>query len=149
MANAENPYASPVVTVALTNCQLAMRRLRPPAIGLLACSLMMLAMMTMSFGSVAWMHVKGGFESVVETQLELWSTFWYAYTAMVCGSLLAAYASIQMLRARQYPACVTGAIFGTIPIITPCWVLGIPFGIWALVILLRKDTRAAFAEAKQ
>jgi hypothetical protein len=72
-----------------------------------------------------------------------------AFIGMLGGSLLSLYGAIAMLRGKQYSACVAGAVTASIPFISPCVFLGIPFGIWALVILFRKDTRAAFAEANQ
>ena len=66
---------------------------------------------------------------------------------MSIGGLVISYAAIQMLRGRQYIACVTGASVAMIPMLTPCYFLGIPIAIWALFILLKKETRTAFAEA--
>lgn len=69
--------------------------------------------------------------------------------AVFVGTGLVTYAAIQMLRGRQYRMCIVGACAAIIPFLSPCLFYGFPFGIWALVILLRQDTRAAFAEASR
>lgn len=47
----------------------------------------------------------------------------------------------------NYRAAITSAILAALGLLFPISPYEVPFGIWALVILLRKDTRAAFAEA--
>jgi hypothetical protein len=67
-------------------------------------------------------------------------------TSLSC--LVVSYGVIQMLRGKQYIPSLISAFLAMFPITSPLVALGIPFGIWAFVILLRQDTRAAFAEAK-
>lgn len=69
--------------------------------------------------------------------------------AVIVGSSFAIYSAIQMLRGRQYVVCVVRACLAIVPLLSPCVFLGFPFGVWALAILLQKDTRAAFAEGRQ
>ena len=45
---------------------------------------------------------------------------------------------------RSYPLAMTGAIIACIPCCGPCLVLGIPFGIWALVLLNNPDVKRHF-----
>jgi hypothetical protein len=70
-------------------------------------------------------------------------------SAITIGASFVTYAAIQMLRGRQYVICVIGAFVSMIPFLSPCIFFGIPFGLWALVILLQKETRIAFAEPNQ
>ncbi len=46
------------------------------------------------------------------------------------------------LRSRQH--AFAAAMIATIPCISPCLLLGIPFGIWALVAMNRPEVRDAF-----
>jgi hypothetical protein len=48
-----------------------------------------------------------------------------------------------MLRLRSYPLAVAAAVLAVVPW-SPAWLLGLPFGIWALVVLCRPGVRAAF-----
>jgi hypothetical protein len=52
--------------------------------------------------------------------------------------------AISMLRLKNYRRAHRAAIFSLIPICTPCFLLGIPFGIWALVLLNRPEVKQRF-----
>lgn len=108
---------------------------------------LMLGLLGASIGANLLMYLLDR-EEFVDSQLKIWAAYWYLFVLIILGNSFVIYAAVQMLRVRQFGACVFGAIIGLIPLITPCYFLGIPFAIWAMVILLRKDTRAAFAEAK-
>src|SRR5262249_48554637 len=51
--------------------------------------------------------------------------------------------AVQMMRLRSYPSALAAAILAVIPW-SPAWILGLPFGIWALVILAKPEVRAGF-----
>ncbi|MGB7347009.1 MAG: hypothetical protein WBD20_22485 [Pirellulaceae bacterium] len=53
--------------------------------------------------------------------------------------------SIAMIARRFYVLAMIAAVFALVPICGPCLVLGIPFGIWALILLNRPDVKASFA----
>lgn len=54
------------------------------------------------------------------------------------------YGSIKMLRLESYGLAVTSSVISVIPCIACCCFLGIPFGIWSLVVLNRPEVRATF-----
>src|SRR5690242_8340076 len=49
----------------------------------------------------------------------------------------------RMSRQRGYGLALAGAIMAVLPF-NFCWLLGLPFGIWALTVLLRPEVQAAF-----
>jgi hypothetical protein len=57
--------------------------------------------------------------------------------------LAVALGAVPMIRMRMYPLALTAAILQVIPC-SLCSMLDIPIGIWALVVLLMPDVRAAF-----
>lgn len=57
---------------------------------------------------------------------------------------LIVYGAIQMLKARRYGMARLAAILSLIPVSSCCFVLGIPIGIWALVVLHKPEVKAAF-----
>jgi hypothetical protein len=61
---------------------------------------------------------------------------------LIWGSLVIA-GAICMLRLRLYAMGMTGAIVGMVPC-SSCCVLGLPMGIWALVVLNRPEVKDAF-----
>ena len=52
--------------------------------------------------------------------------------------------AIQMSRLRSYGLAMTASILAIIPCVWSCFIVGIPLGIWALVVLRRPEVRAAF-----
>jgi hypothetical protein len=61
-------------------------------------------------------------------------------------SLLTLIGAIRMMSLKSYGLAITGAIVAAIPCISPtgCCLLGEAAGIWALIVLMNNDVRAAF-----
>jgi hypothetical protein len=59
-------------------------------------------------------------------------------------SVVVILAAIQMLRGRMFGLAVTGAILAMVNINHFCCILGVPAGIWALIVLLRPEGRLYF-----
>jgi predicted Zn finger-like uncharacterized protein len=59
-------------------------------------------------------------------------------------SLVVLLAGIQMLRQRMFWLAVMGSFLAMINLECFCCVLGIPFGIWSLIILFRPEVQALF-----
>jgi hypothetical protein len=53
-------------------------------------------------------------------------------------------AAMKMKKLESYGLAMAGAILGMIPYLSPCCLLGLPFGIWALVVLADGSVKAAF-----
>jgi hypothetical protein len=67
-----------------------------------------------------------------------------ANLAMAGVGLVTILGGIQMLRLRTYWIAIIGAIFAMNPVNCPCCIAEFPIAIWALVVLLRANVRAAF-----
>lgn len=80
----------------------------------------------------AWANAVGGGVGIV-----------ISIIGLIAGALVI-YCMTRMMRLEQYALAVTGAVIAMVPCVSPCCVLGLPFGIWALVILLQEDVKAAF-----
>lgn len=52
--------------------------------------------------------------------------------------------AVQMKNLQNYRFAVTGAIVATLSCLSPWFLLGLPFGIWALVVLCDEQVRSAF-----
>lgn len=52
--------------------------------------------------------------------------------------------ALQMKALRQWTLSVVASILAMIPCISPCCIIGLPVGIWALVVLLKPEVKAAF-----
>lgn len=55
------------------------------------------------------------------------------------------YGATQMLGGKSYKFAKTSAILAIIPFISCCFIIGIPFGIWALMILSKPEVKAFFS----
>jgi len=59
-------------------------------------------------------------------------------------SLITVFGSIAMLAGRMRWLAILGSITAMFNLGTCCCVLGLPFGIWSLVVLLNEDVKSAF-----
>lgn len=69
-------------------------------------------------------------------------TLWGIVLLCVAGFVL--YGSIQMKQLKKYNLAKAAAIVAVIPCLSPCCLLGIPFGIWAIIVLNKPAVRSAF-----
>jgi hypothetical protein len=59
-------------------------------------------------------------------------------------SVFTVFSGIQMQRLRNYWMPMTAAILGIIPCFSGCCCISLPIGIWALVVLMKPEVKAAF-----
>lgn len=52
--------------------------------------------------------------------------------------------ALKMMKLQSWAFALAVSIVAMVPIVSPCCVLGLPVGIWALIILCRQDVKAAF-----
>jgi hypothetical protein len=63
------------------------------------------------------------------------------------GLLVAAFIifiSLKMKELKEWGLCVAASILAMIPCISPCCIIGLPIGIWCLVVLTKPEVKAAF-----
>ena len=52
--------------------------------------------------------------------------------------------AVSMMNSKRYGLAKTAAIIAVIPFVSCCLLVGIPFGIWALIVLGKPEVKAAF-----
>jgi hypothetical protein len=62
---------------------------------------------------------------------------------LACGFFIL-FGGLRMKAMKNHGLCIAASIFAMIPCLIPCCVLGIPLGIWSLVVLAKPDVKAAF-----
>lgn len=62
-------------------------------------------------------------------------------------NLAIAQGTFSMLRLSSYRNAYTAAILAIIPVCSPCFLLGIPFGIWSIVVLNRPEVKQRFMKS--
>jgi hypothetical protein len=51
---------------------------------------------------------------------------------------------LKMMKLESFGVAMTASILAMIPCLSPCCVIGLPIGIWALVILSKPEVKSAF-----
>jgi hypothetical protein len=85
-------------------------------------------------------------DEIPDRYAEFWEGSLGAASSFI-GILVAVFiifASLKMRELRQYELSIAASIIAMIPCISPCCIIGLPIGIWCLVVLLRPEIKAAF-----
>ncbi len=134
---------------------LARQEVRLPALGLLAAGV--LNFLTIAVTGAAWGLISQYVAAQVETQSPLTAAEAFAargtgvaqgvlllvLLAGLIASGLTMFGALKMLRLEGYRAAVTAGILAMIT--SPGNLVGLPFGIWALVVLSSRSVKTAFA----
>jgi hypothetical protein len=128
----------------------ARARLHYPVIGLiLVGTINILSGLLVILGTVTNL-AKGPTRQVVENPDRLLGYQAWIVTSTLCAlvtiivSPFIIYGALQMLGARKYSMAKLAAVLSLIPCTSICCVLGIPAGIWGLVVLKKPEVKAAF-----
>ena len=65
------------------------------------------------------------------------------FIMLICGGIIIA-GTIKMMKLQSYGLAMTACILSMIPILSPCCCLGLPIGIWGIVVLMDPNVKAAF-----
>ncbi|NVJ04264.1 hypothetical protein HUW63_03280 [Myxococcus sp. AM001] len=130
------------------------------AVSLPAILLMVLSAITVLLGLVNVLQAFGGADPAVEQMLEdpnlpEGARQFLAGMTTTSGKLLLAlptlvlnsivfFGALKMKNLQSYGLAMAAAIISVIPCCGPCACLGIPVGIWALVVLNKPEVKAAF-----
>ena len=61
---------------------------------------------------------------------------------LVAGFII--YAALKMKELNHWGLAMAASILAMIPCISPCCIIGLPIGIWCLVVLTKPEVKAAF-----
>ena len=82
-----------------------------------------------------------------EEQFAQWVSGGLGITSSVIGLLVAGfliYASLEMKKLSQWGLAVGASVVAMLPCVSPCCLIGLPVGIWSLVVLTKPEIKAAF-----
>lgn len=147
-----NPYQSPFPDSFQTGAtppsgkHAAISAVKGPAIGLMVVSAISAFLLMLSIPFDVLLLATGGFGPFEVEEGEspriLVRTVWGI--AIFAASLFSFWGGLQMKKLHNYYMVRNAAIVAAIPCLGPCCLLGIPFGIWAIVTLGRPEVRSAF-----
>jgi len=128
----------------------------PPAICLIVAALIDAAMALFSLLATAmgWsgdflMHGPGRFRGG-DPEVARWIELFFGPLSMgmhFVSLLLDAFVivgALRMMSLKNYQLCLVVAVLAMVPCTAPCCCLGIAAGIWALIVLLKDEVKAAF-----
>ena len=144
----ENPYSSPNHNAAVKPVT-AQAMVRSPATALIVVSIICIVFITIALLVSGFLLLSGTAARMQqpsigmskETQIAIrmaWSC------AILAVNIVILVSAIKMRRLRSYSLAKTGAILAMIPCFGPCYLLGIPFGIWAIIVLNKPGVAEEF-----
>lgn len=148
----QNPYGyTPTMTEppAPSGPQEALRRMRGPAIGLIVTSVAFLILISLGLCLNVVFLVTGVAEEMGRLEIEGPTVIMIRLlTGVVLMALngLVLFGAIKMLSLKSHGWAKTAAVIACIPCLSPCYIFGIPFGIWALVVMADPAVMRAFRE---
>jgi len=126
-------------------------KIKTPAIGLIVAGALngLLGALTLLSGLLRLTGISGR-ETLPANDAERYG--FYVGTIITYGigllSLLVApiiiYGAIQMMRGRKYGLARASAILAIVPVTSCCFLISIPVGIWALIVLSKPDVKTFF-----
>lgn len=143
-----NPYQAPRTEKPWHGRAVRMNPLAAPAIMMILIASPSLILFPMSgvqeiFEIVAEMKTNGeaaraGVRPLVTTIVIL--------LVMIIGNIMTLRGAIHMLGLQKFRTAKIGAIVACLPFFSPCILLGLPFGIWALIKMHPPEVQAMFTE---
>jgi hypothetical protein len=145
-----NPYSSPAALEDPDRSQ-QLRSLRAPGLGLLV-----LSVIWGGIGLIGLVALAAWFFLATATNSKQVQALAGDLTGrdnlqlvLMLPSCFIAYGALCMRSGRHYRAAWAAALLSCVPMLSPMIWFGIPFGIWALIVLRRPAVRNAFATAPQ
>lgn len=142
----ENPYDAPNAAAQSTS---ARSRLLGPALGILVVSVlwMVLWMFLGATGIVYFVsQILDPEMTATDRQIPITFSLYILISALYSGML--ASGAFSMMRRNSYMWATATAILAMVPFLGPCYILGIPFGIWAYLVLRDPDVRSSFSNPR-
>jgi hypothetical protein len=152
---AQNPYQSPTQLgpepMSITGDPLALSRVQGPAIALivLGCIGVVLQLLGIAINVLQIGIMQAGGRHGPGAPFEMMFSGGMGIVMAIVGvivSVVIIIGGMKMKNLESYALAMAGAIIAMIPCVSPCCLLGLPFGIWALVVLNDEAVRSAFRQ---
>jgi len=82
-----------------------------------------------------------------QEELTEWISGGFGITSSALGLLVAGfiiYSSLEMRKLSQWGLAVGASVVAMVPCVSPCCLIGLPVGIWSLVVLTKPEVKGAF-----
>ncbi len=151
--NPANPYASPGQVDPTAGMYIggldphAAQRLSGPGIGLIITGILGIGLRLTGMVVNLFFMGAGVMPQGMQPMQQPFAIGAISYTVEIVACVLGVVVvlgGVRMRNLESYSLSMTAAILAIIPCLSPCCVLGIPFGIWALVVLNDSAVKTAF-----
>ena len=135
-----SPYTSPQTPISNTNFTQSANgdEIKGPAIALMVVSILCLAITGLGLiVDIVVVLAQGTLTPEIMVRI-IWGVVLFFTSSFVL------FGAIRMIKMRDHGIAKAASIVAIIPFLGPCCLLGIPFGIWALVVLNKPHVRSAF-----
>jgi hypothetical protein len=126
-------------------------QVQAPAVAMIVVSLVALIVGTLGLIADMFLIVSGMMEKLEAMNNGPTSVYTDTVIRVIWGIILfvassfVLYGALQMKRLKNYRVAVAASIVAMIPLVGPCCILGIPFGIWAVMTLGKPGVRQSFS----
>ena len=149
--SSDNPYLSPAPVASLLLGQLdpiAAQRVAGPAIALMVTAILgMVAQALRIVSDIFILGMNHGLRQRPNNIIPLMFTGGVGVGVAIVGlivGMVVLLGAMKMRNLENYSFAVAASIIAMVPCFSPCCLLGLPFGIWALVVLNDGAVKAAF-----
>lgn len=111
-------------------------------VGIIGVGLGPLSLLFFIFGGMGMFNDRGGRPDPSDVAVGTIGAV--ASSVQIVVSVLIVIGALKMQRFQSHGWGVTSSILAMIPAVSPCCLLGLPFGIWALAVLNQDDVKDAF-----
>ncbi len=124
----------------------ATEQINGPAIGLMVVAILGFVLQAISLV----LNLVGTSFLATQQANQPWANMFSGAVGVVSGivgllvSGLIYYGAMKMKKLESYGLAMTASIVAMIPCISPCCLIGLPIGIWALVVLSKPEVKSAF-----
>jgi hypothetical protein len=143
---AQPPGPVPIPALPMGTTKPAEDAVAGPAVGLIVTAILGF------FAHVLSMVYNAAFASmaVKQTSNLPWASLMTGPAAIITGglgivtSIVVLFGAIKMKNLQNYGLSMTAAILAVVPCVSPCCMIGLPIGIWALIALSKPEVKSAF-----
>lgn len=144
------PLASPTTPILSPSADSAADQMKGPAVGLIVTAILGFAMNV--FGIVWNLFVTrmdfatAGQNPEFQRMIGRFSGTLGVVSGIVAlaVAVLILYGALKMRKLESYGWAMTASILAVVPCVSPCCLVGLPIGIWALVVLAKPEVKSAF-----
>ncbi len=151
--NQHNPYQTQPAYQGFANQDEVRSRIYPAGVALIVVGLVGMSLMFLYLVASVIMLAAGQMQIPARNNGAPSVAYWIGFSVPflfylfnIFSNGLIAYAGYNMVKFKSYTFAMVGSIAAVIPMLSACCLLGIPFGIWGIVVLTGSGAKDVFQD---